>query len=99
MNNGGVGSRVEADGLWMHMKIVYTHQRPNVGSGVHVRLPDQRAALRMLSSRMFASTDYCVHERDWAPEKLPNWDSRTTASGYDLFCIPAVAGRSAAAGI
>lgn len=38
-------------------------------------------------------------EEDWAPATLPNWDSRTTASGYDLFCIPAVTRRTATAEI
>lgn len=60
-------------------------------------LPDQGTVLRMLSSRLFASTDYGVYEQDWAPATLPNWDSRTTASGYDLLCIPAVTGRTATA--
>lgn len=62
---------------------------------VHVWLPGWRMVPYMLSNRLFASTDYGVYEKDWAPAMLPNWDSRTTASGYDLFCIPAVTGRTA----
>ncbi len=57
---------------------------------VHVWLPDQGTVLRMLSSRLFAFSDYGVYEQDWAPVMIPNWDSRTAASGYDLLSIPAV---------
>lgn len=66
---------------------------------VHMWLPGFRMVPYMLSNRLFASTDYGVYEQDWAPVMLPNWDSRTTASGYDLFCIPAVTGRTANAEI